>query len=56
MTLFFTLVALVHVAGLFVMLLAVRRAPVAIENNGGFMVVAEAEEAHEIVGALARAA
>ena len=56
MTLFFTIVALVHVAGLFAMLLAVRRAPVAIENNGGFMVIAEPKESHEMVGALGRVA
>lgn len=56
MTLFFTIVALVHVAGLYVMLLAMRRAPVAVEGNQGFRVIAEPEEAREIVAAHARAA
>jgi hypothetical protein len=56
MTLFFTVVALVHVAGLFAMLFAVRRAPVAVENSRGFMVIAQPSETHEALGALARTA
>ncbi len=56
MTLFFTIVALVHVAGLFAMLLAMRRAPVAIETSRGFMVIAEPEATHASIGALARTA
>ncbi len=56
MTIFFTIVALVHLCGLFAMLLAFRRAPVAVEDSSGFRVIAEAEEQHEIVAAHARAA
>ncbi len=56
MTIFFTLVALVHVAGLFAMLLAVRRAPVACESNRGFMVIAEPEEVSENIAGLVRTA
>lgn len=56
MTLLFTIVALVHVAGLFLMLLAVRRAPVAVESNRGFMVISEPSETHGSVGALVRTA
>ena len=56
MTLFFTVVALVHFTGLFAMLLAIRRAPVAVENNSGFMVIAQPAEAREALGALVRTA
>ena len=56
MTTFFTIVALVHVAGLYAMMLAMRRAPVAIESNRGFMVIAEPEEAPETISVLARTA
>ena len=40
----------------FAMLLAMRRAPIAVESDRGFQVIAEAEEQHEIVAAHARAA
>ena len=56
MTLFFTFVALVHVAGLFAMMLAMRRVPVAIQSNRGFRVISEPEEAHQSMGALVRTA
>ncbi len=56
MTIFFTIVAGLHVCGLYAMLLAMRRAPVAVENDRGFQVIAEAEEAHEMVAAHARTA
>lgn len=56
MTLFFTIVALVHLCGLYAMLLAFRRAPVAVERADGFRVIAEAEEHRELVAAHARTA
>lgn len=56
MTIFFTIVALLHVVGLFAMMLAMRRAPVAVQTSRGFMVIAEPEEVRETVGALARTA
>ncbi len=56
MTIFFTIVAVVHVFGLYAMLLAMRRAPVAVEGDRGFRVIAEPEEVREIVAAHARAA
>jgi hypothetical protein len=56
MTIFFTIIAAVHVIGLYAMLFALRRAPVAVENSNGFQVIAEAEEAHEMTTAHARTA
>ncbi len=56
MTIFFTIVALVHVCGLYAMLLAMRRAPIAVESDRGFQVIAEAEESHGIAAAQARPA
>jgi hypothetical protein len=56
MTIFFTIVALVHVCGLYAMLLALRRAPVAVESSRGFQVIAQPEEMREVVGAQARTA
>ena len=56
MTIFFTFVVLVHVAGLFAILLAMRQAPVAVETNRGFTVISEPEETHETVSAYIRTA
>ena len=56
MTTFFTIVAVVHVVGLYALLLAMRRAPVAAQGEQGFRVITEADEAHEIVTAHARTA
>lgn len=56
MTLFFTLVAVIHVFGLFAMLLALRRAPVAVEGDRGFQVIAEADEARAVLAAQTRTA
>ncbi len=49
MTLFFAIVAVVHICGLFAMLLAFRRAPIAVENANGFQVIAEPERQPEAV-------
>ncbi len=56
MTIFFTIIAAIHVVGLYAMLFALRRAPVAVENSDGFQVVAEAEEVREMAAAQVRTA
>ncbi len=56
MTTFFIIVALVHFVGLYVMLFALRRAPVAVEDHRGFRVVAQPEETHEGISVLAHTA
>jgi hypothetical protein len=53
MTLFFTIVAVLHLFGLFAMLLALRTAPTAVEANG-FRTIAEPEQDHETVASHAR--
>ena len=55
MTIFFTIVALVHLFGLFAMLLALRSAPVAVSENRGFQTIAESEQARENVASHAQA-
>ena len=52
MTTFFMTLALIHVAGLFIMMFALRKAPVAIETVNGLQVVSE-ETAHEAMAAMA---
>lgn len=49
MTLFFTIVAVLHLFGLFAMLLALRNAPVEATANRGFRTIAETEQAPETV-------
>ncbi|HQF38223.1 MAG TPA: hypothetical protein PK322_03810 [Opitutaceae bacterium] len=53
MTLFFAIVAVVHVCGLFAMLIALRRAPIAVENASGFQVIAEPQSQPEAAAARA---
>ncbi|HLP09606.1 MAG TPA: hypothetical protein VK178_15690 [Opitutaceae bacterium] len=56
MTIFFAIIAAIHVIGLYAMLFALRRAPVAVETSDGFQVIAEAEEVREMAHAHARTA
>lgn len=56
MTIFFAIIAAIHVIGLYAMLFALRRAPVAVENSDGFQVIAEAEEVRDMATAHARTA
>ncbi|MFT3831569.1 MAG: hypothetical protein QM691_17880 [Opitutaceae bacterium] len=56
MTIFFAIIAAIHVVGLYAMLFALRRAPVAVENSNGFQVIAEADEVREMANAQARTA
>lgn len=56
MTIFFTIVAAVHVLGLYAMLFALRRAPVATERSKGFQVIAHAEETEAIAAVRAHTA
>jgi hypothetical protein len=53
---FFSIVAIVHIAGLYLMLLAMRRAPVGVEGSQGFKVIAEPELARAVVAAQHRTA
>ena len=54
MTLFFTIVAALHLFGLFAMLLALRGAPVSATSGQGFRTITEPEQASEAVVAHAR--
>ncbi len=56
MTTFFTIVALVHICGLYAMLIALRRAPVAVESSRGFQVIAQPGDVREVAAAQARTA
>jgi hypothetical protein len=49
MTLFFTIVAVLHLFGLFAMLLALRNAPVSAAASQGFRTITEPEQATETV-------
>lgn len=53
MTTFFMTLALIHVAGLLVMLFALRRAPVGIETRGGLQVVSD-DTAHAALAEMAK--
>ena len=54
MTLFFAIVAVLHLFGLFAMLLALRGAPVPATSGQGFRTITESEQASEAVVAHAR--
>ncbi len=56
MTLFFTAVAAIHIFGLFALLVALRRTPIAVEADHGFRVIADPEETREIVAGRVRTA
>jgi hypothetical protein len=56
MTIFFAIVALVHVFGLFALLLAFRHAPVAVRREPSFMVIGKPEAARDFVAVHARTA